>query len=61
MDEIILNVNWVAVIVGAIVSFLLGWVVCRSDDDRDDHRAGHFLTKSKTNVGDACEWSIMAA
>ncbi len=26
MDEIILNVNWVAVIVGAIVSFLLGWV-----------------------------------
>ena len=24
MDEIILNVNWVAVIVGAIVSFLLG-------------------------------------
>ncbi len=26
MDEIILNVNWVAVIVGAIVSFLLGWL-----------------------------------
>ena len=26
MDEIILNVNWVAVIVGTIVSFLLGWL-----------------------------------
>ena len=26
MDEIVLNVNWVAVIVGAIVSFLLGWL-----------------------------------
>ena len=26
MDEIVLNVNWVAVIVGTVVSFLLGWL-----------------------------------
>ncbi len=26
MDELVLNVNWVAVIVGAVASFLLGWL-----------------------------------
>lgn len=26
MDEILLNVNWLAVIVGAVVAFLVGWL-----------------------------------
>ena len=26
MNEIILNINWLAVVVGAIVSYLLGWL-----------------------------------